>query len=239
MLVIPAIDIRGGKVVRLIQGSAEKETVYSDSPVEIARKWAGFGAQLIHIVDLDGAFQGEVKNLDAVMDIVKAVKAKVELGGGIRDIETVGRILDAGVAKVCIGTKALDDQFLTAISKSRFKDRVVISIDAKNGYVRAKGWVEETSVKAVNLAREAAKFGIRAINYTDISKDGMLGGPNIESLKELLAVPGLDIIVAGGVSTIDDVKKLKSLEADGLKGMIIGKALYEGRIDLGEAMKIC
>lgn len=239
MMIIPAIDIRGGKVVRLMQGQAEKETVYSDSPVETAKRWAGFGAKLIHVVDLDGALQGALKNLDIIKKMVKAVKSKIEIGGGVRDISTVEKALDAGIEKVCIGTKALDKNFLAAISKSRFRDRVVISIDAKDGLVCAQGWIELTCVKAIDLAREALKSGVRTVEYTDISRDGMLEGPNMESLKEILTVSGINVIAAGGITTIGDVRRLKALEKDGLKGMVIGKALYEGRIDLGEAMKAC
>ncbi|MFA5142755.1 MAG: 1-(5-phosphoribosyl)-5-[(5-phosphoribosylamino)methylideneamino]imidazole-4-carboxamide isomerase [Candidatus Omnitrophota bacterium] len=239
MLVIPAIDIRGGKVVRLTQGMADKETVYSEAPVEIAEIWSSLGAGMIHIVDLDGALQGELKNLKVVSRIVQAVESEVELGGGIRDIETIERVLDAGVQRVCIGTKALDTKFLAAISKSDFRRTVVVAIDAKEGFVHTKGWVNKTDVKAVDLVKEVADFGIATVNYTDISKDGMLEGPNLRSLKELLATAHVDVVAAGGITTIDDVKRLKALERDGLKGMIIGKALYEGKIDLEEAMKIC
>lgn len=239
MLVIPAIDIKGGKVVRLKQGRPEKETIYSKSPVEMAKRWESFGVKLIHVVDLDGAFQGELKNLKAIRDIAKAVKTKIEAGGGIRDIETIERVLDTGVNKVCIGTKAIEMKFLAAISKSPFRKMVVISVDAKDGFVCTKGWVEKTAVKAIDLAKEAVKFGIKTINYTDISKDGMLEGPNIAGLIELLSVRGIDVVASGGITTIEDVKRLKALEKDGLKGMIIGKALYEGRIDLGDAIEIC
>ncbi|MDD5428017.1 MAG: 1-(5-phosphoribosyl)-5-[(5-phosphoribosylamino)methylideneamino]imidazole-4-carboxamide isomerase [Candidatus Omnitrophica bacterium] len=239
MLVIPAIDIKGGKVVRLEQGRADKETVYPGSPVEMAEKWASFGVGLLHIVDLDGALGGELKNLKIVSEIVKAVKPSIELGGGIRDIETIERVLDAGVEKVCVGTKALDKKFLAAISKSDFREMVVISVDAKDGFVRTKGWVEKTGIRAADLVKEVGEFGIKTVNYTDISKDGMMEGPNIHSLKELLEISKADIIAAGGVTTIEDVKKLKSLAKEGLKGMIIGKALYEGRIDLKEAIDIC
>ena len=239
MLVIPAVDIKGGKVVRLIQGAAEKETVYPGTPVEMAEKWASFGAKMLHIVDLDGALQGELKNLRAVSEIVKAVDIKIELGGGIRDIGTIERVLDAGVQKVCIGTKAIDREFLGAVSESAFREMIVVSVDARGGLVHTKGWVEKTDITAADLVEEVAKFGITTVNYTDISKDGMLKGPNIASLKSLLSIAALDIIASGGISTIEDVKKLKALEGDGLKGMIIGKALYEGKIDLGEAIKIC
>ena len=239
MVVIPAVDIKGGKVVRLVQGIADKETVYSESPVEVAEKWASFGVGLIHVVDLDGALGGELKNLKIVSDIVKSIKPRIELGGGIRDVETVERVLDAGVEKVCIGTKAIDKKFLAAISKSDFREMVVISIDAKDGFIHTKGWVEKTQIKAADLISEVGKFGIKTVNYTDISKDGMLEGPNIRSLKELLSISKVDIVAAGGVTTIDDVKRLKALGKEGLKGMIIGKALYEGKIDLKEAIEIC
>lgn len=239
MLVIPAVDIKGGKVVRLAQGEADRETVYSPSPVAIAQKWAAGGAEMIHVVDLDGALNGELKNLKLVKEIVRTVRPAIELGGGIRDIGTIERVLDAGVQKVCIGTKAIDTRFLAAISKSEFRDTVVISIDAKDGLVRTKGWVEKTKISAIDLVKEAANFGIKTVNYTDISRDGMLDGPNIAGLKNILSAADIDIIAAGGVSTIEDVKKLKNLEKDGLKGMIIGKALYEGKIDLAEAIKIC
>ena len=239
MIVIPAVDIKSGKVVRLTQGLAGEETVYPGSPVEMAVNWASFGVRLIHVVDLDGALKGELKNLRIVKEIVKAVKANIELGGGIRDIETIERVLDAGIQKVCIGTKALDIKFLADISKSDFREMIVISIDAKDGFVHTKGWVKNTGVKATDLVKEVANFGITTVNYTDISKDGMLEGPNIKDLKAILEVAELDVIAAGGISTIDDVKKLKALERDGLKGMIIGKALYENKIDLAEAINIC
>ncbi len=239
MQVIPAVDIKGGNVVRLAQGLADKETIYSDSPMEMAAKWASYGVDLIHIVDLDGALSGELKNLSIVSSIVKAVPSKIELGGGIRDVETIERVLDAGVSKVCIGTRALDKRFLTDISKSAYRDMVVISVDAKDGFVHTKGWVEKTDIKATDLVVEVERFGIKTVNYTDIAKDGMLEGPNIRSLGELLNISKIDIVAAGGVSTIDDVKRLMTLGKEGLKGMIIGKALYEGRIDLKEAIDIC
>ncbi len=239
MLVIPAIDIKGGKVVRLTQGLADRETVYAESPVEMAQKWAALGAGMMHVVDLDGALQGELKNFRIVKEMVQTVNAKIELGGGIRDMETIERVLDAGVQKVCVGTKAVDKNFLAEISKSNFREMVIISIDSKSGFLRTKGWVEKTKVTAESLIKEAAKFGITTVDYTDISKDGMLEGPNMVSLKKLLSIGGVDIIAAGGITTIEDVKKLKALEKEGLKGMIIGKALYEGRIDLAEAIKIC
>ncbi len=238
MEVIPAIDIRGGKVVRLTQGKAECETVYFDSPLEVARMWAAQGASLIHVVDLDGAIEGSLKNLRVVKEIIDGVNVKIEFGGGIRDLDAVQDLIDAGCEKVIIGTRALEEDFISKASK-RFGGRVVVGIDAKDGMVLTKGWLFKTEMKAADLAGKMAGLGVRTINYTDVSRDGMLKGPNIESLKNILKVKGIDIIASGGVSTIDDVKQLKALEGAGLKGMIIGKALYEKTIDLKEAIELC
>ena len=238
MKVIPAIDIRGGKVVRLAQGKAECETVYFDSPGEVAGMWAAQGADLIHVVDLDGAILGEPKNLIPVKKIIDGVNVKIELGGGIRDLETVQRMIDAGIEKVVIGTGALEEDFISKASK-RFGDRIVVGIDARGGMVLIKGWLFKTRMKAVDLAGKMAGLGIKTINYTDISRDGMLKGPNVDSLKKILKVKGIDVIASGGVSTIEDVRQLKALEDRGLKGMIIGKALYEKTIDIKEAIEIC
>ncbi|MCX5678521.1 MAG: 1-(5-phosphoribosyl)-5-[(5-phosphoribosylamino)methylideneamino]imidazole-4-carboxamide isomerase [Candidatus Omnitrophica bacterium] len=238
MIVIPAIDIKGGKVVRLSQGEFSRQTTYSDSPLEMARKWESFGVEMIHIVDLDGALEGKAVNLDIVGRIAKSVRPKIELGGGIRDEGTIKRAIDAGVAKVVIGTKALDQKFLNSVAKV-FGKNIVAGIDARDGLVYTKGWVFKTEVTAVELAKRIGSAGIDTINYTDISKDGMLEGPNIDSLRELISATGLNIVAAGGVSSIGDIIKLKALESEGLKGVIVGKALYEGKLDLAEAIKIC
>jgi phosphoribosylformimino-5-aminoimidazole carboxamide ribotide isomerase len=238
MIVIPAIDIRGGKVVRLAQGRAECETLYFDSPLEAARMWADKGADLIHIVDLEGAIAGSLKNLESVKEIVDNVNAGVELGGGIRDLETVQTLIDIGIEKVVIGTRALEEDFISKASK-RFGSRIVVGVDAKDGMVLTRGWLFKTGMKAKDMAEKMAGLGIMTINYTDISRDGMLKGPNVDSLKEMLKVKNIDIIASGGVSTIEDVRMLKTLESDGLKGMIIGKALYEKTIDLEEAISVC
>ncbi|MFH1189981.1 MAG: 1-(5-phosphoribosyl)-5-[(5-phosphoribosylamino)methylideneamino]imidazole-4-carboxamide isomerase [Candidatus Omnitrophota bacterium] len=238
MIVIPAIDIKDGKVVRLSQGEFSKQTVYPGSPLDIAKRWEASGVEMIHVVDLDGAREGAMRNLDIVGEIARSVRPKIELGGGIRDRETVKRALDAGVEKVVIGTKALDGEFLSSVSAA-FKGKIVAGIDARDGLVHTKGWVFKTGVPAIELAKKIGAAGIRTINYTDISKDGMLGGPNIESLRELIRETGLDIVAAGGISSVEDVVKLKALSAEGLKGIIIGKALYEGKLDLAEVMKIC
>lgn len=238
MRVIPAIDIKEGRVVRLAQGRFDKETVYSDSPLSVAERWASYDIGLIHIVDLDGALKGRLKNLDVIKEIASGIKPKVELGGGIRDQATIEKALRAGIEKVVIGTRALEEGFLESAVKN-FKDSIVVGIDARDGFVCTDGWVSQTKTRAVDLIDRVQKAGVRTVNYTDISRDGMLEGPNFESLKEILGATKLEIVASGGVSTLDDVKRLKALEKDGLAAIIIGKALYEGRIDLGEAIKIC
>lgn len=236
--VIPAIDIKGGKVVRLAQGAADRQTVYSDDPLEVAERLASFKVDLIHVVDLDGAFEGKPKNLGIVKKMVKAIKPKVEFGGGARDEKSIKAILDAGVAKVVVGTKALDEEFLVKIA-SKFAERIVVGVDARDGVVYTKGWVANTGIKAVELAKKIEASGIGTINYTDISTDGMLQGPNLDSLRTILKSARLKVVASGGISSIEDVKNLKNLEADGLAGIIIGKAIYEKRIDLAEAIEIC
>lgn len=232
------MDIRGGKVVRLERGDYSRQTLYSDSPLEVARKWDSYGVKLIHVVDLDGALEGRLKNLGLVRDIAKNVKAGVELGGGIRDEETVSRVLDGGIAKVVVGSMLLDKNMLKSLV-SRFKERIVAAVDAKDGIVRAKGWLFKTKVKTASFVKSLEESGIQTINYTDISRDGMLAGPNIDGIKELLKITRVKIVASGGISSIDDIRALAKLQADGgLAGAIIGKALYENKIDLAEAIQV-
>jgi phosphoribosylformimino-5-aminoimidazole carboxamide ribotide isomerase len=238
MTIIPAIDIRGGKVVRLSQGKFSAQTVYPGSPVDMAKKWESAGAVMIHIVDLDGAAEGRPVNLDIVKKIASSVKSEIELGGGVRDAESVRKAVAAGASKVVLGTRALDAGFISDMVKE-FGEVIVAGIDACDGFVRTKGWTAGTDSKAVDLARQVESSGVRTVNYTDISKDGMLGGPNIDSVAELLSATRMDIVLAGGVSCIEDIKRLKSIPGRGLKGVIVGKALYEGRLDLAEAIKAC
>lgn len=236
--IIPAIDIKGGKVVRLKQGKFQEETVYSDSPIDIVRMWADMGAELIHVVDLDGAMEGRLKNIAIIKEMVKKSGVKIELGGGIRDINTVGEVLAAGIEKVVIGTKALDDGFIGNIVK-KFGDKIVVGIDANDGIVYTRGWVLRSKIKAVDLVQKMSDCGVKTIIYTDIARDGMMSGPNIKSLKEILEVSDANIVASGGVSTVNDIKRLKDLEIYGLSGVIVGKALYEKTIDLKEAIKLC
>ena len=238
MKIIPAIDIMDGKVVRLSQGKADKKTVYSDSPIEMALKWTASGADLLHVVDLDGAIKGDFKNLPLIKKMAGSVRAKIELGGGLRDENIIEDLFVAGIAKIVLGTKALDEKFLSWALK-KFGEKIVAGIDARDGVVYTKGWLKDSGVKAVDMVKKMASAGVKTVNYTDISKDGMLAGPNIKSLEEVLDAGKIDVVAAGGISTVKDVMDLKKLEPRGLKGIIIGKALYENTIDLKEAIKIC
>lgn len=237
MKIMPAIDIKEGKVVRLIQGDASRQTVYSESPLATAEKWASYGVEVLHVVDLDGALEGRPVNIGLVKEIAKKVRAKIEFGGGVRDIETIRDMLASGVDKVVIGTRALDKEFL-ARAADEFGERIVAAIDARDGYVHANGWLSKTKIKVIDFAKEIKRFGIETVNYTDISRDGTLEGPNIKGIKALLDAVDIDIVASGGVSTIDDIKKLKALEKDGLIGVIIGKAIYEGTVDLKVAIEV-
>jgi len=238
MKIIPAIDIKGGKAVRLAQGDFNKEIVYFNSPVEAAEKWASYGVELIHLVDLDGALEGKLKNMNVVKRIARAVKSGLELGGGIRDIDSIKMVLDAGVEKVVIGTKALDKGFIDEAVK-KYKDNIVIGLDARDGMVCTKGWITKTEIASADLAKALEGYGISTINYTDISRDGMLEGPNIDSLKKMLDATTMNIVASGGISSIKDIEKLISIKSERLVGAIIGKALYEKKIDLKEAMEVC
>jgi len=236
--IIPAVDIMDGHVVRLAQGNPLRKTIYADSPLEAVQRWASYGVRLIHIVDLDGAISGRMKNFNLICRIAQTVKSRIELGGGLRDLDTIKRAFDVGIDRVVIGTKALDRRFLNKVMRL-FAGRIVAGIDAKGGAVRTMGWFAKTKLDAIRLTQEMAEAGIKTINYTDISRDGMLEGPNIEGIKALLKSADVSVVASGGVSKIEDVVALRALEGDGLKGMIIGRALYENRIDLGEAIRVC
>lgn len=239
MLVIPAIDIRNGKCVRLIQGKADAETVFSDDPVAIAIKWQEKGAKFLHLVDLDGAFTGAPKNLDIISKIVESVSIPVEMGGGIRDQKTLENVLVAGVKIAILGTKALTDPDFTKAMCKEYNDRIAVGIDAKDGIAAINGWTKSSEKSAIELAQEMRDLGVKTIIYTDIKRDGMLTGPNISATKNIsMAVPGVNVIASGGVSSIDDIKALKKIEKYGVKGVIIGKALYTGNIRLEEAISL-
>jgi phosphoribosylformimino-5-aminoimidazole carboxamide ribotide isomerase len=237
MLIIPAIDIKGGRCVRLLQGDPEHETVYSDDPVSVAQRFEALGARLIHVVDLDGAFAGYPVNSDLVTAIAQSVDIAVEIGGGIRTRESIDRYRGAGINRIILGTAALGDGFQDLIRG--YTDAIVIGVDAKNGMVATHGWKEISSVRAAVLIREMQEMGIDEIIYTDIATDGMLTGPNVSAVREILSqVQGLSLIASGGIAATDDLYRLSELVPDGLKGCIIGKAVYDGRIDLAEVFRV-
>lgn len=236
MIVIPAIDLRGGKCVRLLQGRAEDETVYSDDPAATAKKWASGGAELIHIVDLDGAFTGDQKNIEAVRAIRKAVGVKLELGGGIRDMGRIDMLIGMGIDRIILGTIAVEKPELVKEACAKYPGKIIAGIDAKNGLAAIKGWVETTGKKANDLAREMVSHGISGIIYTDIARDGMLSGPNIGAMTDMVNTAGVPVIASGGISSLDDIRNL--IKIKGLWGAITGKALYSGSIKLEDAISL-
>jgi len=236
MLVIPAIDLKDGRCVRLLQGKKEAVTTYSNDPASMARTWESSGAKLLHIVDLDGAFSGSQKNFDAIVKIRKAVKIPMQVGGGIRNVGNVLNLFSAGIDRIIIGTAAIEDpEFLTYLC-STYSGRVLIGIDAKKGMVAIKGWEEVTSFTARDLAKRLEMAGAAGIIYTDISRDGMMTGPNIEATREMVENVTIPVIASGGVSNIEDIKNLGKIKD--LWGVITGKAIYSGSLNLKEAIKI-
>ncbi|WP_313235360.1 1-(5-phosphoribosyl)-5-[(5-phosphoribosylamino)methylideneamino]imidazole-4-carboxamide isomerase [Sporosarcina ureae] len=229
MILFPAIDIRDGKCVRLIQGDYAQEIIYNDSPTNMAQEWQNQGAEYIHVVDLDGAKTGNSANKQAIEAIAKSVSVPVQVGGGIRNMEIVDSHIENGVARVIIGTAAIQDPEFLKKAVEKYGDKIAVSIDARNGLVATDGWTETSDVKAVDLLQDLAEIGVKTVVYTDIMKDGMLQGPNFEELKIMDDASSIDIIASGGVSTEEDIKKLA---AEDMYGAIIGKALYEGNLSL-------
>lgn len=238
MIVIPAIDLKEGKCVRLEQGLMEKDTVFCDNPADQAREWERQGAELLHIVDLDGAFAGEPKNRASIEAIVKAIAIPTQLGGGIRDIPTIEAYLSLGIGRVILGTAAQRNPELVEEACRLFPGRIVVGIDAKNGMVAVQGWAEVTGVTAVDLARRFEGYGVAAIIYTDIARDGMMQGPNIEATGALAEAISIPVIASGGVSSLEDIENLIAIEASGIAGAITGKAVYTGAINLAEAVAL-
>ena len=236
MIIFPAIDLRKGRCVRLIRGDVRDETVYSENPVEMAKHWQSRGAQWLHVVDLDGALEGEPRNHEHIFGIVKALKIPVQVGGGIRDLETLKKLMDKGVRRVILGTSAAQDEKFLKRALEKYTDRIVVGIDAKDGYVALKGWVETSKLKAVEFARKMQALGVQTIIYTDIKKDGMLSGPNIKVCQEMVHALKIPVIASGGVTTIRDIERLRRLESKGLAGAIVGKALYSGALELKAAI---
>lgn len=235
MFVIPAIDLKDGKCVRLRQGRAEEVTVYSDDPVAMAQRWEGEGAAVIHVVDLDGAFTGVARNLDLVAKICGAVKCKVQFGGGLRTRDAVERALGCGVARVVVGTKALIEPFLDRLL-AEFSDSIVVGIDARDGKIVVEGWTQKSGIDAVDFARKVSAMGATRIVFTDVRTDGMLSGPPLASVGRIcVSVQGF-VIASGGVGSLADVKALQGLRHSNLEGVIVGKALYEGRFSVKDVI---
>jgi len=236
VIIIPAIDLKGGSCVRLLQGRMEAETVFSDNPTAMALKWEACGARTIHVVDLDGAIEKSPKNLSAISTIVKSISIPIQVGGGIRNMESIDRYLDLGVRRVIIGTEAIKNPQLVVDACKKHPDRIIVGIDARNGLVAIEGWTKDTDTTALDLARRFEDCGVAAINFTDIHRDGMQTGPNIEETRRLAEAVRIPVVASGGVGSIEDVKNLIPLEASGVIGIITGRALYTGTLDLKEAI---
>ena len=236
MKIYPAIDILDGKAVRLRRGRKAEATAYGD-PLEMAAKWVSRGAEWLHVVDLDGAFLGRLKNLDLLREMAAAVPlAKIQVGGGIRSIAVVESLLDAGIQRVVLGTAAVEDPAFVKQALKEQPHNIAVGIDALDGNVQVAGWTENSHIRAITLAKRLQELGARVVIYTDISRDGVLAGPNIEATKEMLESTDLSVIASGGVSSIADLRHLAELDHSRLDGVIIGKALYEGLIGIEEAL---
>lgn len=238
MEVIPAVDIRNGKCVRLLQGKFDQETVFCDDPVEMALKWESQGAPRLHVVDLDGAKTGRPHNLEIIRRIASALSVPVQMGGGVRSILIATRVLGLGVERVVIGTSAFLDQDWARMMFEEFGDRVVLGLDAHEGLVATHGWQETGEIGAIDFAKEMEALGARRIIHTDISRDGMLEGVNLPAMEAMARAVSIPVIASGGVTSIEDIRNLKRLEPLGIEGVIVGKALYTGSLDLREAIKV-
>ena len=239
MLIIPAIDLKDGRCVRLLQGRKSEMTVYNENPVEVARAFAAAGALMIHVVDLDGAFNESASpNRAVVREIIEAVDVPIEFGGGVRTIEDVRELCDAGVARVVLGTVAAESPDALQKFVDEFASRICVGIDARDGRVMTRGWETATRVMAVELARVVAGCGVERIVYTDIARDGMLTGPNVEQTLAVVRAANVHVTASGGVSSLDDLKRLRDLNEPLLDSVIVGKALYEGKFKLEEALRI-
>ena len=235
MIILPAIDLKDGKCVRLRQGRAEDVTVYGDDPAAQARDWRDQGGEELHVVDLDGAFAGSPRHAEIIRGIIAAFGGPVEVGGGLRNLEALRTVIEAGAARAIIGSAALENPAFLAEAVELYGDRIAVGIDARGGFVQTRGWVETTKVAAPDLAKAVASAGVKTIIYTDTATDGMLGGPNLSQMAAICdAAPGCEITASGGVSSPFDILNLKGLERANLRAAIVGKALYDGRTTLKE-----
>jgi len=236
MIIIPAIDLKNGKCVRLLQGMMDKETVFSDNPAAMAMRWEKEGAKIIHVVDLDGAIGKKMKNLDSIKQILESVNVPIQVGGGIRNKDTIKMLFDIGVGRVIIGTEAITNPDFVIDACKEFPGKIIVGIDARNGFVAIEGWTKMTGIKAVDLAKQFESCGVAAINFTDIHRDGMQTGPNIEETGQLAKAVSIPVVASGGVSTVDDIKNLLPLYDLGVVGIITGKSLYSGTLMFKDAL---
>lgn len=234
MIILPAIDLKNGKCVRLQQGQKNAETIYFDDPLAVAKHFEADGAQYLHLVDLDGAFDGIPRNLELIKKITETLNIPVELGGGIRTYDIAEKYLEIGISRIIIGTQAVKDPLFVQTLLDRYHEKICVSIDAKDNFVQTEGWVENSNIDVLTLAGNLEKMGLSTLVYTDISKDGMLSGPNFEMLEKLNTTFNLDIIASGGISKVEDLNRLEKMN---LYGAITGKALYEGTINLGDYLQ--
>jgi phosphoribosylformimino-5-aminoimidazole carboxamide ribotide isomerase len=236
--IIPAIDLKGGNCVRLEQGEMGRDTLFSTHPAEVARQWESLGSKMLHIVDLEGAVAGRPQNQDAIHQILRSVSISLQLGGGIRNLQTIEHYLSSGVKRVVLGTIAHQQPSLLKEACRKFPHQIVVSIDARDGKVAIEGWKETTAERATDLIKSLEDKGVEAIVFTDIKRDGMMSGPNIKSIKEMADATHIPLIASGGVTTLSHIKELIELGDCGIEGVIIGRALYEGSIDLREALAL-
>jgi len=238
MIVIPAVDLKDGRCVRLSQGRMDQESVYSEHPVQMARHWESKGAERLHVVDLNGAVTGKPFHRSLIKEITRSVQIPIEVGGGIRDLDAIEDYLSSGVRWVILGTAALQNRSLIEEACHRFPERVTLGIDARGGRVAVQGWNEVVSTEAIDLAKQFEGMGLSAVIFTDIERDGMGTGLNFESTKNLARSTSIPVIASGGVSQLEDIEHLLKLEPDGVIGVIVGRALYTGRLDLEEAIRL-
>ncbi|AJA49331.1 1-(5-phosphoribosyl)-5-[(5-phosphoribosylamino)methylideneamino] imidazole-4-carboxamide isomerase [Clostridium pasteurianum DSM 525 = ATCC 6013] len=236
MIIFPAMDLRDGKCVRLYQGKFDESEVVGENPLDVALDFKAKGAEYIHMVDLDGALKGEIKNLSIISEVIKTVGIPVELGGGIRNMETVDMLIDTGLSRVILGTAALKDMNFVKQAVKKYGEKIAVGIDAKNEKVAVNGWIDVSDVDYIDFAKQMESIGVKTIIFTDISKDGTLQGPNLEQLEKIHKSVSCDIIASGGIKNVEDLKHIKDM---GVYGAITGKAIYSGNINLEEAIKVC
>jgi phosphoribosylformimino-5-aminoimidazole carboxamide ribotide isomerase len=237
MKIFPAIDIKDKKCVRLIKGDFEQKTEYGTSPINQAGKYKDHGFKNLHIVDLDGALSGETVNLDIIEEIVSKFDLKIEIGGGVRNFESIQKYIDSGAEKVILGSAAIKDKNFLKEACSKFKNKIALGLDAKDGYLSVSGWKENSNQLTLNFLKEINDFGVSRLIYTDINRDGTKASPNFEETRKIAEASNCPVVISGGVSSIDDVKKAKNLNNKNIEGIIVGKAIYDGDIELDELVK--